>query len=222
VSIFIPIIERLASDFGPASVLFESDAFVFDIGIMPTEAIRKQLSSLIERCPQGSDGGTNFVRLGEGQLRSGSSAALSLHQEGYYHPEQPKYIFLYCVESDDVAGQTTVASCRPLLADATLREVGDAMVRFYRSSLGEWTPWRPIVEYSEREPCIRFALPDVHRQVEVRNTDLSVEAIGELVESTTREVMWRRGLLLAVNNWMVLHGRRRILAKSRTLFRLIF
>lgn len=213
------IIERLASDFGPSSVLFESDAFVFDIGIIPPEALRERLSFLIGSRPQESDNGATFVRLGEGQLRSSSAAALSLHQEGYYHPKQPKYIFLYCVESDDVAGQTTVASCRPLLADATLR---DAMVRFYRSSVGEWTPWRPIVEYSEREPCIRFALPDVHRRVEVRGSGLSVEAIGELVESTTHEVMWRKGLLLAVNNWMVLHGRRKILASSRTLFRLIF
>jgi hypothetical protein len=222
VSTLIPIVERLASDFGSASVLLDSDAFVLDIGVMPAEALREQLSSLIDRRPQGSSGVVNFVRLGEGQMQSGSTAALSLHQEGYYHPEQPKYIFLYCVESDDTAGQTTVASCRPLLTNALLRKVGDAMVRFYRSSVGEWTPWRPIVEYSEREPCIRFALPDVHRRVEVRGSGLSVEAIGELVESTTREVMWRSGRLLAINNWIVLHGRRKILAKSRTLFRLIF
>lgn len=202
-----------------ADELLGDDACVCEVGMLACEEVRDRLRLAIGNgnCAQPLE--SNFVALGAGSLRSGTAAGLSLHQEGYETPHPPQLLFLYCVESDHDSGRTTVASSRALLAPRHRHAVESTSVRFFRAS-GGWTPWRPVVEHRAHDSFVRFALPDVHRQVETQGP-FSVDAIAQEILGTQQLIAWRPGVLLAVRNWSALHGREPFFGTARRLFRLV-
>lgn len=203
--------------------LFAGDGAICDLGDMPAEEVVKLLTRMVSIRRAGARPEVTVVRLGEGPLRSGSAAELSLHQEDYHLDTPPELVFLYCEETDGHAGATTVASSRKLVDPGCQVVTSSWRIRFLRSSGGVWTPWRDVIQHTDRGPVVRLAFPDVHRRVELAGVDghlgaTMVTAVGEDVH----RLNWRPGLLLGLNNLVTLHGRERIVGDVRRLLRVVF
>jgi len=196
-----------------------SDAVTCEVGNIDCAELQERLSRALESKGLRGIVESNFVEFGCGTLRSGTAAGLSLHQEGYESRCPPQLLFLYCVESDHSSGNTTVASTLALLGPRYRKAVDNTCIRFFRTSTGLWTPWRPILQEDDRGPSVRFAFPDVHRTVASRGA-IPCDVIADEIAKSQLRVEWKPGLLLAVNNLLTLHGRDPFMGTARRLFRL--
>lgn len=89
---------------------------------------------------------SNEIILNAEGKRSNQEVALSLHQEDYHLLTRPKLLALFCRKNNVIGGETLVTSNKPEDIPQALR---DKEIRFLRHSVGEWTPWRPILEVYE-------------------------------------------------------------------------
>lgn len=151
----------------------------------------------------------------EGQ-RSNQPVALSLHQEDYHLLIRPRLLALLCLENIVTGGETIVSSLNPESIPEGLR---DQRIRFYRRSVGEWTPWRPILEDNGLQLWPRIALPDVHRVVEVSSGHASFAAWIARLEADAKLVTWTAGTLLIIDNRISIHGRKAMSGSVRSLMR---
>lgn len=159
---------------------------------------------------------SNRIDLHAEGLWSNQPVALSLHQEDYHLPIRPRLLALLCLENIVAGGETIVSSLNPVSIPEGLE---DQQIRFYRRSVGEWTPWRPILEDNGGQLWPRIALPDVHRVVEVSSCHAVFAAWIARLEADAKSVTWKAGTLLIIDNRISIHGRKPMSGAVRSLMR---
>lgn len=194
----------------PSTPIVGGAAYCFDGGWTPESAQR-----LLEQAV-GQIQDPNRIELYAPGARSNQAVALSLHQEDYHLEVRPRLLALLCLETDVKGGETIVSSLDPESIPEGLR---GAQIRFFRHSVGEWTPWRPVLEVHDGRLWPRIALPDVHRIVEVSFGQEALTAWFTRLEADAEPVSWAAGTLLIIDNRISVHGRRAMSGNARSLMR---
>jgi alpha-ketoglutarate-dependent taurine dioxygenase len=144
--------------------------------------------------------------------------AFPYHSDGAYHAEPPRWLILYCVESDDGAAATMLADPLSQADAADRRLLSTEPWRIHQSGARRGTR---LLEWVDGRERLRWD-PMVMRPF----ISSSAQAGGRLEALIARAPqvrhVWSAGSLLLIDNWRMLHARPPCDDRAnRTLWRLL-
>ncbi len=175
---------------------------------------------------------STYVRLATDPLEQ---EPLEFHNEALYMSRQPVYVFFYCDGSEDFTGRgTALIDSETLLSFLTederaLAERLSGTIHFSRDVQRPYTlvrrspaTGRPGICYSARIPRARWRIPVPRLLVVEDQAALALlDRIDALCRAHYRQVDWRPGTLLILDNYRVLHARLPVTAGKLVLWRAV-